>query len=67
MVLAKAADAVMRRLIPQVEASAACAVGCQVRNEYCKNQRVYFRYYYRNSNCTWGAYCYERRTGHPCA
>jgi hypothetical protein len=66
MVLAKAADAVLRRLVPQVEAGAACSTACQYRYEFCKDNRVYFSYWTRFTSCAWNKWCYSRRTGNAC-
>lgn len=72
--LTKAADALLRRLLPEVDASAATAAAncyCQVRTAKCEGSYVYEYLYWRTTdyygNCTiWGAYCSKRRTPERC-
>lgn len=69
MLLARAADAVVRRLVPKVDAVAACRAGCVLRFTRCQTCRPrQTEYYYnRSSNCVWGAPCLTRICGNfPC-
>lgn len=67
--IGRAADAVLRRLVPRVDAAAACTTGCRLRYTRCEScaPRQTEYYYYRYSNCSWGARCATRICGNfPC-
>lgn len=69
MFLARASDAVLRRLVPRVDAAAACATGCRLRYTWCGScsPRQTESYWYRRADCTWAYYCYSRTCGNlPC-
>jgi hypothetical protein len=69
MFLARAADAVLRRIVPTVEASAACTPGCRLRYTSCGScrPRQTERYYTRSASCAWGAACKTVTCGNlPC-
>lgn len=66
--LARASDAVLRRLVPRVEAAAACTTGCRLRYTWCGcSPRRSESYWYRRSDCSWAYHCYSRTCGnYPC-
>lgn len=71
MIFAKAADAVLNRVLPKAEASAAASCGCYHKTSTCQSGRWVDHYYRKVTDyygqCTiWTALCYSRRTQEPC-
>jgi hypothetical protein len=75
MSIARAADAVLRRLLPRLEAGACEAPeecsNCLLQRAVCESRRVVRYYYAKKTNChgactLWGRYCYKVRTQEPC-
>jgi hypothetical protein len=74
MLLARAADALLEKFLPKVDAAAATAAGncyCSVRSATCKGSYIYENLYWRVTDyygsCTiWGAFCSSRRTPERC-
>jgi hypothetical protein len=70
VIFTKAADKVLNRILPKVDAAAG-SCGCFIHHATCESRRVVY-YYYRKvtdyyGQCTiWTAFCYSRRTQEPC-
>jgi len=68
--ITKAADALLAKFLPKVEAAAG-SCGCRYHSSACESRRV-VDYYYRASTdyygqCTiWNGFCYKTRTQEPC-
>jgi hypothetical protein len=70
VILTKAAEAVLNRLLPQVEASAG-SCGCHVYRNTCEGgfwtEHLYRKVTDYYGQCTiWTAFCFKRRTDSYC-
>jgi hypothetical protein len=71
MSITRLADAVLRRVVPSVEAGAATNCYCAVRYSRCLSgywvDYLYWKVTDYYGRCTiWGAFCSSRRTGERC-
>lgn len=71
MRLIEAADALLQKFLPAVDASAASNCYCAVRYARCQSGYIVEQLYWKTTdyygNCTiWGAFCSSRRTGERC-
>lgn len=74
MLLTRAADAVLRRIVPTVEAGACIPpepCGCVFRYHWCRGEQCYASYWNATTDCygrctRWGDWCYSKPAG-PCS
>jgi hypothetical protein len=73
MMVTRAAEALLQKFLPKVDAAAATAGNCYcaVRTAKCEGSYIYEYLYWKTTDyygqCTiWGAYCSKRRTTERC-